>query len=159
MEERVALVTGGLRGLGRAMALGLAREGHPVVAVGHIAEDVAEMERAAAQLPGPLQPIVADLREAGGSDPVFAPARAPFGRGDTRPAGAGGMGTVSREARPPRLVEPDEMVPPLLYVVSREADRVNGMRFDAKAWDAALSPAEAASRAGRPAGFVLHPAG
>ena len=34
MEQRVAIVTGGLRGLGRAMAFGLAREGHSVVAVG-----------------------------------------------------------------------------------------------------------------------------
>jgi hypothetical protein len=49
------------------------------------------------------------------------------------------------------------MVPPLLYVVSPEADHVNGMRFDANAWDAALPAAEAARRAGRPAGFVLHP--
>jgi len=64
---------------------------------------------------------------------------------------------ASREGRTARLVEPDEMVPPLLYVVSREADKVNGYRFDANAWDATLAPADAASRAGRPAGFVLHP--
>jgi hypothetical protein len=31
------------------------------------------------------------------------------------------------------------------------------LRFDANAWDATLAPADAASRAGRPAGFVLHP--
>ena len=45
-----------------------------------------------------------------------------------------------------------------IYVVSRDADRVNLYRFDANAWDASLMPAEAARRAGRPAGFVLHPA-
>src|SRR5712671_4056602 len=67
------------------------------------------------------------------------------------------MRAMSREGRAARLVEPEEMVPPLLYVVSREADRVNGMRFDANAWDAALAPAEAARLAGRPAGFVLQP--
>jgi len=44
MEQRVAIVTGGLRGLGRAMVFGLAREGHYVVAVGHIDADVAEVE-------------------------------------------------------------------------------------------------------------------
>jgi NAD(P)-dependent dehydrogenase (short-subunit alcohol dehydrogenase family) len=274
MEERVALVTGGLRGLGRAMALGLAREGHPVLAVGHIAEDVAEIERAAAQMPGPLQPLVADLREAGECDRVVAAARERFGQVDilvncagltftyidpprfrrptiqrfydvgdeiidnvvavnliaadrlsrrvaaamvdagwgrivnvttkldtmnragTHPYGAtkaalematevwakevegtgltinivnpgAGANTpgmavemreMSRDGRAARLVEPEEMVPPLLYVVSREADRVNGYRFDANLWDAALPPAEAARRAGRPAGFVLHPA-
>ena len=49
MEQRVAIVTGGLRGLGRAMAFGLAREGHDVVAVGHIDADIAEIEAAAAQ--------------------------------------------------------------------------------------------------------------
>ena len=275
MPDKVALVTGGLRGLGRAMALGLAKEGHPVLAVGHLAEDVAEMERASAQLPGRLEPFVADLREAGACDRVVAAARERFGRVDilvncagltftyidpprfrrptiqrfwevgdeivenvvavnliaadrlsrrvaaamvdagwgrivnvttkldtmnregTHPYGAtkaalematevwakevqgtgltinivnpgAGANTpgmaeemraMSRDGRAARLVEPDEMVPPLLYVVSREADWVNGMRFDANAWDAALPPAEAARRAGRPAGFVLHPAG
>ena len=66
---------------------------------------------------------------------------------------------MSREGRAPRLVEPDEMVPPLLYVVSDAANGVNGYRFDANAWDASLPTEEAASRAGRPAGFELHPVG
>jgi 3-oxoacyl-[acyl-carrier protein] reductase len=66
------------------------------------------------------------------------------------------MRAMSREGRASRLVEPEEMVPPLLYIVSREADNVNGRRFDANLWDTALLPAEAARRAGRPAGFEMH---
>jgi hypothetical protein len=67
------------------------------------------------------------------------------------------MRAMSRDGRAARLVEPDEMVPPLLYVVSREADEVNGYRFDANLWDPSLPPAEAARYAGRPAGFEMHP--
>ena len=44
MEQRVAIVTGGLRGLGRAMTFGLAREGYHILAVGHIDADVATVE-------------------------------------------------------------------------------------------------------------------
>ena len=64
MEQRVAIVTGGLRGLGRAMVFGLAREGHHVVAVGHIDADVAEVEAEAAGTKPEVQilPLVADLR-------------------------------------------------------------------------------------------------
>ncbi|MGA8549898.1 MAG: SDR family oxidoreductase, partial [Stellaceae bacterium] len=80
------------------------------------------------------------------------------GAGANTPGMAEEMRQMSREGRAARLVEPGEMVPPLLYVVSREADRVNGWRFDANLWDAALPPAEAARRAGRPAGFEMHPA-
>ncbi|HTV89568.1 MAG TPA: SDR family oxidoreductase [Stellaceae bacterium] len=275
MEQRAAIVTGGLRGLGRAMAFGLAREGHSVLAVGHIDSDVAEVEAEArrAQMPGRIVPLVADLREVTDCDRVVAAARGRFGQIDilvnnagltftyidparyrraepqrfwqvsdeiadnviatnilaadrlsrrvaaemiergwgrivnvttkldtmnrigTHPYGAtkaalematevwakdvagsgltinivnpgAGANTpgmaeemrrMSREGTAARLVEPDEMVPPLLYVVSREADAVNGYRFDANLWDAALPPAEAARRAGRPAGFELHP--
>src|SRR5712671_4229558 len=274
-RERVAVVTGGLRGLGRAMALGVAGAGHRVVAVGHIESDIAEMEVAAGALGlgGRVWPLVADLREPRECDRLVSEARARFGNIDilvnnagltftcidadrfrrptpqlfwqvgdeivdnviatnylaadrlsrrvapdmvargwgrivnvttkldtmnrlgTHPYGASKAGlematevwakdaegtgltinivnpgagantpgmaeearAASREGRMARLVEPDEMVPPLLYVVSREADRVNGMRFDANAWDPALPPAEAARKAGRPAGFVLHP--
>src|SRR5260370_35977173 len=103
MEERVALVAGGLRGLGRAMALGLAREGFPVLAVGHIAEDVPEVERASAQLPGPLQPLVGDLREAGECDRVVAAARDWFGKVDILVNCAGLTFTYSD---PPRFRRP-----------------------------------------------------
>ena len=65
---------------------------------------------------------------------------------------------TNRMSRAPRLVEPAETVLPLLYVVSRDADNVNGWRFDANLWDASLPPPEAARRAGRPAGFEMHPA-
>jgi NAD(P)-dependent dehydrogenase (short-subunit alcohol dehydrogenase family) len=275
MEQRTAIVTGGLRGLGRAMAFGLAREGHSVLAVGHIAEDIPEVEEEVrrAQMPGRLVPFVADLREANECDRVVAAARERFGpidilvnnagltftyidparyrraevqrfwqvtdeitenvvltnilaadrlsrrvapamvergwgrivnvttkldtmnrigthpygatkaalematevwakdvagtgltinivnpgAGANTPGMADEMRRMSREGTAPRLVEPDEMVPPLLYVVSREADQVNGYRFDANLWDAALPPAEAARRAGRPAGFEMHP--
>ena len=277
MEQRVALVTGGLRGLGRAMALGLGRAGHPVVAVGHIDSDIAELETAAAelQLRDRVCPLVADLRQPEECDRVVEETRTRFGAveilvnnagltftyidparfrrptvqrfwevGDeiienviatnylaadrlarraapamvergwgrivnvttkldtmnrlgTHPYGASKAGlematevwakdiegsgvtinivnpgagantpgmaeemrTASREGRAARLVEPDEMVAPLLWVVSRDADRVNGWRFDANAWDASLPPRAAAQRAGRPAGFVLHPEG
>jgi NAD(P)-dependent dehydrogenase (short-subunit alcohol dehydrogenase family) len=277
MEQRAAIVTGGLRGLGRAMSFGLAGKGHAVLAAGHIACDVAEIEAEArrAQLPGRIVPLVADLRIPAECDRVAAEAAACFGQIDilvnnagltftyidparyrrpepqrfwqvsddivadviatnfhaadrlsrrlapgmvergwgrivnvttkldtmnrlgTHPYGASkaalematevwaketrgtgltinivnpGAGAntpgmaeemrrMSREGAAPRLVEPDEMVPPLLYVVSRAADQVNGWRFDANLWDAALPPEEAARRAGRPAGFELHPAG
>lgn len=275
MEARIAIVTGGLRGLGRAMALGLAREGCRVLAVGHIAADAAAIEREIAGTPlaGNLRPLVADLRLAAECDRVVAAARQHFGavdilvnnagltftyidpprfrrptiqrfwevgdeivenvvatnylagdrlarraapamvaqgwgrivnvttkldtmnRAGTHPYGASkaalemasevwaketegtgltinivnpGAGAntpgmaeemreMSRTGRAARLVEPEEMVPPLLWVVSRDADRVNGWRFDANLWDNALPPAEAARRAGRPAGFTMHP--
>ena len=79
------------------------------------------------------------------------------GAGANTPGMAEEMRAMSRDGRAARLVEPDEMVPPLLYVVSREADKVNGWRFDANLWDPSLSSAEAARRAGRPAGFEMHP--
>ena len=75
------------------------------------------------------------------------------GAGANTPGIAEEMRAMSREGRAPRLVEPEEMVPPLLYVVSREADNVNGCRFDANLRDSSLPPAEAV----RPAGFEMHP--
>jgi NAD(P)-dependent dehydrogenase (short-subunit alcohol dehydrogenase family) len=275
MEQRNAIVTGGLRGLGRAMALGLARNGHRVLAVGHIETDLAEIEREIAGTPlaDRIRALVADLRRTQECDRIVATAEAQFGQVDilvnnagltftyidpprfrrptiqkfwevgdeivenviatnylagdrlarrvasgmvargwgrivnvttkldtmnragTHPYGASKaalematevwaketegtgltinivnpgagantpgmaeeMRAMSRDGRAARLVEPDEMVPPLLYVVSPEADKVNGWRFDANLWDPSLPPAEAAKRAGRPAGFEMHP--
>jgi NAD(P)-dependent dehydrogenase (short-subunit alcohol dehydrogenase family) len=275
MEERIAIITGGLRGLGHAMAFGLAGAGHNVVAVGHIEADIAaiEAEMAGVKPTGWILPLVADLRRPADCDRVVAMTLSRFGcvhilvnnagltfttidparfrrsepqkfwqvpddivravietnyiaadqlarrvapmmveqgwgrivnvttkldtmnRAHTSPYGASKaalematevwakevegtgltinivnpgagantpgmaeeMRTMSREGRASRLVEPEEMVPPLLYVVSREADNVNGWRFDANLWDPSLAPAEAARRAGRPAGFEMHP--
>ena len=275
MQEKVALITGGLRGLGRAMTLGLAASGYRVAAVGHILNDMADIEDMAGSLKlrELILPLAADLREPNDCDEVIGKTLARFGSVDilvnnagltftyidpprfrrgtpqnfwqvsdeivenviatnflaadrmarrvapamleagwgriinvttkldtmnrlgTHPYGASkaalematevwakdaegsgltvnivnpgagantpGMAVemrdMSADGRAPKLVEPDEMVPPLLYVVSREADKVNGYRFDANAWNANLPPAEAAKAASRPAGFVLHP--
>ena len=80
MEHRVAIVTGGLRGLGRAMAFGLASEGHNVVAVGHIDTDITEVEAAAAgsKVSGRILPFVADLRRPADCDRVVAMALSRF---------------------------------------------------------------------------------
>jgi 3-oxoacyl-[acyl-carrier protein] reductase len=67
------------------------------------------------------------------------------------------MRALNRAGKVARLTEPEEMVPPLLWLVSPAADGVNGYRFDANTWDPKLAPAAAARASGRPAGFVLRP--
>jgi NAD(P)-dependent dehydrogenase (short-subunit alcohol dehydrogenase family) len=49
-----------------------------------------------------------------------------------------------------RMLQPDIMVPPLLYLVSDAAAGVNGRRFIGADWDATLPPAQAAEQAGAP---------
>ena len=274
MEHRVAIVTGGLRGLGRAMTFGLARTGVRVMAVGHIASDVAEMQAllASAGHAEHVASLVADIRKPAECDRVAAACLDRFGSVDILVNNAGltftyiapdrfrratpqkfwevpdeviqnvmdtnyvaadqmtrrvvphmvaqGWGRIvnvttklstmnmigampygaskaalematevwakelagsgvtvnivnpgagantpgmaqemrdrSRAGTVSRLVEPEEMVPPLLFVVSRAADKVNGYRFDANAWDASLPAAQAARAEGRRAGFMLH---
>jgi 3-oxoacyl-[acyl-carrier protein] reductase len=269
---RTAIVTGGLRGLGRAMALGLLRTGHNVVAVGHIAADVAEMQDLSSDAAPRLHCMVADLTAAAACDAVVSAAQDRFGGLDilvnnagltftyidpdrflngprkfwTLPdevvqnvmdinyvaadrlarrvapimiargwgriinvttklstmnmkgavpygpskaalematevwakeiAGTGvtvnivnpgagantpGMSEVMREwsatGKAAKLVEPDDMVAPLLFVVSDAADSVNGYRFDANTWLHDVSPEDSARRTGRPAGFEMYP--
>jgi 3-oxoacyl-[acyl-carrier protein] reductase len=270
MTNTIAIVTGGLRGLGRAMALGLLNQGHDVTAVGHIREDIGEMAAKAGAGADNLLPLVADLRQPAECDRVFSESRRRFGgepgilinnagltftfidptrfgreqpqrfwecgddiiqavmdtnyvaadqmarravplmlrsgwgrvvnvttkldtmnRAGSSPygpskaalemateiwakelAGTGvtvnivnpGAGAntpgmaVEMRARSaagavPMLVEPDDMVAPLLFVVSRAADAVNGFRFDANTWHKDRDPRTMT----RPAGFVLHP--
>lgn len=269
---RTAIVTGGLRGLGRAMALGLLGAGHDVVAVGHIAADVVEMQALAGTEAARLHCMVADLTDPAACDAVLAAAAERFGGPDilvnnagltftaidpdrftagprkfwTLPdeivqqvmdinyvaadrmarrvapgmiargwgrivnvttklstmtmegavpygpskaaletatevwakevagtrvtvnivnPGAGantpGMSAVMREwsatGRAAKLVEPEDMVAPLLFVVSDAANAVNGFRFDANTWLHDVPPEESARRTGRPAGFEMHP--
>jgi NAD(P)-dependent dehydrogenase (short-subunit alcohol dehydrogenase family) len=79
------------------------------------------------------------------------------GAGAHTPGMAVEASAASRAGRLPRFVEPQEMVPPLLWLVSPAADAVHGYRFDALTWDTTLPPAEAARKIARKAGFELHP--
>jgi len=74
MEHRVAIVTGGLRGLGRAMTFGLVRAGARVLAAGHIESDVAEMQDllAGAGHAAQIVCLVADIRKPIECDRVVA---------------------------------------------------------------------------------------
>ena len=51
------------------------------------------------------------------------------------------------------LLDPEIMVPPLLYLCSEEADGVTGMRFNARLWRSDLPTAEAALAARENAGW------
>ena len=101
METPVAIVTGGLRGLGRAMAFGLAHRGHNVVAVGHIDTDIAEIEAATAgsNMAGRLVPMTADLRRPADCDRVVATALQRFGAVDILVNNAGLTFTTIDPAR------------------------------------------------------------
>ena len=272
MTDTIAIVTGGLRGLGRAMSLGLLEQGHRVVAVGHLTEDVDAMLTLAGGGAERLLPLIADLRTPSECDRVFAECRARFdqdpgilvnnagltftfidptrfrrekpqrfwecgddiiqavmdtnyvaadqmarravplmlkagwgrivnvttkldtmnregsspygpskaalemateiwakelagtgvtvnivnpGAGANTPGMASEMRARSAASAVPLLVEPDDMVAPLLFVVSRAADGVNGFRFDANNWHRDRDPKSMTRRAG----FVLHPEG
>ena len=52
-----------------------------------------------------------------------------------------------------KLISPEIMVPPLLWLVSGSADQVTGRRFNASRWDTNLAPDEAAVKAFEPAGW------
>jgi NAD(P)-dependent dehydrogenase (short-subunit alcohol dehydrogenase family) len=68
------------------------------------------------------------------------------------PGGAADTRLVSRAAVPDRakLIAPEVMVEPLVWLCSHASDGVNGRRFIAVRWDKDLPPAEAAKKAGAP---------
>lgn len=53
-----------------------------------------------------------------------------------------------------KMLRPEIMLPPLLWLVSDEAAAVNGRRFVAADWDPALPPAQAAEKAGVPIAWM-----
>jgi len=71
------------------------------------------------------------------------------------PGGATQTGMVPRAIAPDRLLDPNIMVPPLLWLVSESADQVTGGRFIANLWDASVSPERAAETARSSAGWVV----
>jgi 3-oxoacyl-[acyl-carrier protein] reductase len=71
------------------------------------------------------------------------------------PGGATDTGMVPRDIAPSRLLDPNIMVPPLLWLVSEAADGVTGARFVANVWDSSLPPEQAAKKARRAAGWMV----
>jgi NAD(P)-dependent dehydrogenase (short-subunit alcohol dehydrogenase family) len=72
------------------------------------------------------------------------------------PGGVTNTGMVPREAGFDRaaMIQPEVMVPPLLWLVSDAAQKITGRRFLAVHWDPALPPEEAAEKAGAPVAWT-----
>ena len=64
---------------------------------------------------------------------------------------------VATESGRLHMMDPDQMRAPAVWLVSHATDGINGMRYDAVAWDAARPAAEQAALHGRPLGFDLKP--
>ena len=89
MAEKVALITGGGSGIGRASALALAEEGYAVVLAGRRAE---LLEETAAEAAGEALAVPTDVSDPASIRDLFARAKEAFGRLDllfqTTPASA-----------------------------------------------------------------------
>ena len=81
LSGKVAIVTGGGRGLGRAMTLALAGAGAKVVAAMHIAEDLEPLKADAAGIPGDgaVHAMLADIRDPDSCAQVVETAMDEFG--------------------------------------------------------------------------------
>ena len=95
LAGRLAIVTGGGRGLGRAMVLGLAAQGAHVIATA--ARETGEVEAVGREAaPGRVLPIIADVTSEEDCAAVVASALERFGRLDILVNNAGrGMKYVS----------------------------------------------------------------
>ncbi|HEX2710811.1 MAG TPA: SDR family NAD(P)-dependent oxidoreductase, partial [Candidatus Acidoferrales bacterium] len=83
MKDRVAIVTGASRGIGRAIALGLAREGAAVVVNNSRADGLAEeVARAICGAGGRALPLQADIRDLDQHERLVRAAVEQFGRLD-----------------------------------------------------------------------------
>jgi citronellol/citronellal dehydrogenase len=102
LEGKVAIVTGGGRGLGRAMALAMAEAGARVVAVDLVAENLERLETEAAGLAGAgaLCGVAADIRKAEDCRRAIDTAVARFGGLDILVNNASAISLTPTEATP-----------------------------------------------------------
>jgi len=112
LSGKVAIVTGGGRGLGRVMTLALIKSGVRVVAAMHIADDLEEIEAEAAAAagdgPGAVHAMLADVRHSDDCADVVKAAIREFGALNILVNNAGmGMRLISEEFqnKPPRFWE------------------------------------------------------
>src|SRR3954447_4382251 len=66
------------------------------------------------------------------------------------PGGTTNTPLVGEAGDPAKMLQPEIMSAPLLWLLSDDATQVNGRRFIAADWDAALPAAQAAEKAGAP---------
>lgn len=78
-EDKVALVTGGGRGIGRAIALGLAELGASVIVVSRTASEIEAVSAEIARLGGTARAIRADVSDRGEVARLLAETNAEFG--------------------------------------------------------------------------------
>jgi NAD(P)-dependent dehydrogenase (short-subunit alcohol dehydrogenase family) len=71
------------------------------------------------------------------------------------PGGATDTGMVPSEISRARLLDPNIMVPPLIWLASESANGVTGGRFVANLWDSSLPPDHAAEKARSAAGWMV----
>ena len=90
--------------------------------------------------------LLAFAQELEGSG-VTANVLVPGGAADTR------MVSPAQEPDRSKLIPPEVMIAPLIWLCSNESGEVTGQRFIAAYWDKQLPPAEAAKKAGAPAAW------
>jgi 3-oxoacyl-[acyl-carrier protein] reductase len=90
--------------------------------------------------------LLAFAQELEGSG-VTANVLVPGGAADTR------MVSPAQEPDRSKLIAPEVMIAPLIWLCSNESDKITGQRFIGAHWDKHLPPAEAAKKAGAPAAW------
>src|SRR5262245_60551590 len=94
-NQRIALVTGASRGIGRAVALELARRGWRVIAVARAQKALEKLDDEIKALGGTATLIPLDLKDLTAIDQLAAPLFERFGRLDGLAACAGSLGSLT----------------------------------------------------------------